>query len=310
MKTILVLTDFTIRANYAAEFAMQIAMKVKLNIVLCNAIEIIENAPMAEQIAWPVANHLELQHEGLLDLKELAKQLETLVPADENYTGYKPVITCVNALGKLADVAARMVKEKAADLVVMGAHKSTGLARFLFGSHTHNVLDTINCPVLLVPENLHFKNISSMAYATDLTFSDYKVISYLACIAKPFNAEILVSHISPYGLPKLDTNQAIQHSITDALDPDQPRVLYTSIKGDNISKSLLEITGSGKADILALVHKRYGFFESLFHLSVSKQLANLAKVPLLIMPYSFSVDVADISTEQLDHYCFEPNGAR
>lgn len=310
MKTIMVLTDFSIRARYAAEFALQIAVKIKADILLCNAMEIIENAPMAEQIAWPIADHMALKQDSLMDLKAISMHLEKLLASDGVSRDYTPAITCINDFGKLSVVAERIIKEKAVDLVVMGSHKSNGLSRFLFGCHTHSVLDNINCPVLLVPETLEFKEIRSIAYATDLTFSDFKVISYLAEIAKPFNAEILVSHISPYGLPGLDKNSAIQHWVNELLAQDHPKVLYTSIKGDNIPRRLLDISSSGKADVLAMVHKRYGFFEGLFHSSVSKQIANSAKVPLLILPYSFSVDAADLSNEQLDHYCYEPDDSR
>ncbi len=121
-------------------------------------------------------------------------------------------------------------RKKAADLVVMGSHKSNGLARFLFGSHTHNVLDNINCPVLLVPESLKYKGISSMAYATDLTFNDLKVINYLISIAKPFNAEVFVSHISPNDLPGLDPDKAILHVVNELLVKDYPMVFYSNVK--------------------------------------------------------------------------------
>jgi nucleotide-binding universal stress UspA family protein len=309
MKTILVLTDFTIRSQYAAEFALEIAKNVKANILLGHAMEIIESAPMAEQLAWPNANHITLKQESLLDLKEMAAGLEKLLSTGSNKT-FVPTITCVNDFGKLSDVAAKIVQDKTVDMVVMGAHKSSGLSRFLFGCHTHDVLDNINCPVLLVPETLRFREIRSLAYATDLTFSDLEVIKFLSKIATPFNAEILVSHISPYGGSSLDSAGTIQHSVNKHFSADQPKVLYSSVKGNNVPKRLLEITNSGKADILALVHKQYGFFESLFHSSVSKQLANTAKVPLLILPYSFSVDADYLSNEQLDHYCFEPNDSR
>lgn len=310
MKTILVLTDFSIRAQYAADFALQIAVKVKADILLCNAMEIIESAPMAEQIAWPIADHIQLKKESLLDLEEMQKHLEKSIASNNDKKAYKPVITCISDFGKVAVVAAQIIKEKAVDLVVMGSHKSNGLARFIFGCHTHTILDTVDCPVLLVPETLKFKEIGSMAYATDLTFSDFKVISYLSKIAKPFNAEILVSHISPYGHPGVNADNAIQHSVNELLAEGHPKVLYTSVKGDNIAKRLMDISGSGRADILAMVHKRYGFFEGLFHSSISKQMANTGKVPLLILPYSYSVDVADLSNEQLDHYCYEPDDSR
>ncbi|MEJ6979220.1 universal stress protein [Pedobacter sp. P351] len=309
MKTILLLTDFSVRAQYAAEYAMRIAVQVKANLLLCHSMEIIENDPMAEQMTWPIANHLALQQESLAGLKEIARQLEQNILADKIETDFKPVITCINDFGKLSVVTANIIEEKKVDLIIMGSHKSNGLARFLFGSHTHDILDNINCPVLLVPESLKFKGIRSIAYATDLTFSDLKVINFLSKIAIPCNARILVSHISPFGISETDSENT-KHSIQDLLSQEEPKIVYASIKGVNIPKRLIEISGSGKADLLALVHKQYGFFEGLFHSSVSKQMANSSKIPLLILPHVFGVDVADLSNEQLDHYCYEPDDSR
>lgn len=310
MKTILVLTDFSVRANYAAEFALKIGVKVEANIILCNAMEIVEPAPMAEQLAWPIADHISLKQDSLEELKDIAQNLKNSIPANTDASVFKPSITCIAEFGKLSAVSAALVKERNVNLVVMGLHKSNSLSRFLFGCHTHDVLDTINCPVLLVPEDLYFEEIHTIAYATDLTFSDSKVINYLAEIAKPFNAKILVSHISVLDIESMDEESKAQHSANKSLEQTHPKVFYTSIKGDNVPKCLLDAYGSGNADILTLVHKRYGFFDGLFHSSVSKKLANTARIPLLILPYCFSVDIADISTEQLDNYCYEPRNAR
>lgn len=307
MKTILVLTDFSDRANYAAEFAYQIAVRVKANIVLCNVMEIVETAPMAEQLAWPIADHIFLKENTISELKSIATNLRRLTPGD---TGYKPSISCVADFGKLSAVAATMVQEKGVNLVVMGLHKSNGLTRFLFGCHTHDVLDTINCPVLLVPEEIEFDGIHTLAYATDLTFSDINVINYLAEIAKPFDAEIVVSHISVLDLDMMDERVTAQHLANKQLEQTHAKVIYNSIKGENVAKCLLDAYGSGKASVLTLVHKRYGFFDGLFHLSVSKRMAATTTIPLLILPYSFSTDIDNVSGEQLDRYCYQRHDSR
>lgn len=310
MKTILVLTDFSIRAQYAAEFAMQLAIKLEADILLCNAMDIVDAGPIAEPLAWPVVGQMELKQDSLVELKNIGASLTALIPTESDSVVYRPAISYMNDFGKLSDVARKVLSEKSIDMIVMGAHKSSGLARFLFGSHTHELLDNINCPVLLIPECLPYKIIRSVAYATDLTFSDLKVIDYLSSISLAFNAEIFVSHISPYGTSELNPDNVIQHPACEKLKANHPKVYYTSIKGANVTKKLLEITGSGNADLLVLVHKRYTFFEGLFHASVSKQLASNARVPLLILPYSFSVDIADMSQQQLNKYCFEPHGGR
>lgn len=310
MKTILVLTDFSTRAGYAAEFAMHIAIKSKANLILCHVIEItFHNADDAE-FSWPAPDHLMLKNKSILELKELAKRLEKLIPQDNEGTVFKPFINCITNFGLLTEVTKNVIHEKSVNLVVTGSHKSNGLARYLLGRHTYAVLDKINCPVLLVPKNLKFKGINIIAYATDLNFNNQKVIQYLVDMAKPFKATIAVNHISPIEFPGTMSEQAMRCSLNEQLGPDHPLVAYHTIKGDNVKENILEMTGEGGVDILALVHKRVGFFERLFHASISKQMADDAVVPLLVLPYSFSMDVADFTNDQLDHFCYETGNSR
>lgn len=296
MKTILVLTDFSKRAGYAAEYATHIALKNEANIILCNAMESTSELADGVELNWPIAEHLvQKKEETILRLEESGEHLKHFISRSSSF---KPSIEVIAEFGTLAEVAVNIIYERAVDLVVIGSHKSSGLSRFLFGSHTHQILDRITCPVLLIPENLEFKGISSIAYATDLSFDNTKVINYLIKMAKAFNASISVNHISPLEFPAGETEKTIRLSLKEHLASYTPPVFYHSIKGYNIKNSLLEITGSGKADILALVHKRYDFFERLFHASVSKQMADSATIPLLVLPFSFSTDESVSSRQQ------------
>lgn len=308
MKNILVLTDFSIRAEYAAEYAVHLAVKNKANLILCNIMEITSSFATGIEVNWPIADHLILKNESILDLKELEKKLHQAISTSSE--DYIPNISLISDFGFLADVAERIISDKSIDLVVLGSHKSNGLARFLFGSHTHSILDKLHCPVLLIPEGLKFKGLNMIVYATDLTFNCSKVINYLTVMAKPFDASISINHISPLGIPATKYEQSIGLSIKKELELDHSPVFYHTIKGDNVKKSLLELTGSGKVDIVALVHKRYDFFEHLFHSSISKQMADSGKVPLLVMPHSFSIDTSVFTNDQLDHYCYENGDLR
>lgn len=289
MKTILILTDFSKRAGYAAEYATYIALKNKANLVLCHVMELTSELADRVELNWPIADHLvQKKEESIQKLEKVSGELKKII--DRNCHDFKPSVECVTDFGLLDEVAENTISEKSVDLVVIGSHKSNGLSRFLFGSHTHTVLDNINCPVLLVPENLNYRGVNSIAYATDLSFNNNQVINYLISLAKKFNASVSVNHISPFEFPVTEAEQAIRSSLKQHLKSFKPPVFYHNVKGYNIKSSLLEITDSGKSDILALVHKRYDFFERLFHASISKQMANSTTIPLLVLPYSFSIE--------------------
>jgi len=46
-----------------------------------------------------------------------------------------------------------LAKSKEFDLIIMGSHGHSDIAGLFLGSVTHKVLNTIYCPVLVVPEN-------------------------------------------------------------------------------------------------------------------------------------------------------------
>lgn len=283
MKTILVLIDFSIRAEFAAEFAMHMAMKNGANLLLCSAMELHGQKEKTVDLNWPDAGRDALRNEVIFDLAELGKRLSSLTPHENEL--FKPNINYITGFGSIAEVVGKIMEDKSINLVVMGSHKSYGITRFIYGSHTHSVLDNLNCPVLLIPESLQFHGINSIAYATDLTFDNDKVINFLVDFASPFHATISVNHISP--LSPAAPDPATVH-LKSHLDSFQPPIFYNNVKGCNIKDSLLEMTGTGRADILTLVHKRYDFFERFFVPSISKQIANIAKVPLLVLPNSYS----------------------
>jgi len=47
-----------------------------------------------------------------------------------------------------------LAKSKEFDLIVMGSHGHSDIAGLFLGSVTHKVLNTIYCPVLVVPETV------------------------------------------------------------------------------------------------------------------------------------------------------------
>ena len=53
MKTILVLTDFSISADYAADYALALAQSIEANLLLCNIFERPADENTPDRKAWP-----------------------------------------------------------------------------------------------------------------------------------------------------------------------------------------------------------------------------------------------------------------
>jgi nucleotide-binding universal stress UspA family protein len=283
MKTILVLTDFSIKAQSAAEFAMHMALKNHANLLLCHSIELPGIAASTKKNEQPAVADEVRRNEMVFDLLQLSKHLEEQAAFNEK--SFIPIVNCVTEFGTIEQTVNRAIKDHEVDLVVIGSHKSHSLTRFIHGSHTHTILDKLKCPVLLIPESFPYRGIHAITYASDLSFDNRRVINYLVDIARPFNALISVNHVSLHENPEADTKTK---ELKSYLNTYQPTIFYQHLYEFNIKKSLLKLAVSGDTDMLVLVHKHYDFADRLFHTSISKQMANTAKIPLLVLPESFS----------------------
>ncbi|WP_256009687.1 universal stress protein [Desertivirga xinjiangensis] len=285
MRTILVLTDFSTRAQYAAEYAIRLAIPLKANILLCHALEVSDQ--------YPVADSQVLRNQTLKRLQEIGRHFQAF-PGEDQPGMFHPSISYITDVNGLTDLAEKVIVNYSVDITVIGAHRSTGLSRFFFGSHTNDILDSINCPVLLIPENTTFKPVRHIAYATDLSFNNTKVISFLLKLAKPFASKISVNHISLLDLPPTAHEKETEDLILSQIRTSGVEMDYESLREDTVEDGLLHLSGSGNVDILSLVHKRYDFIDRIFHSSISKHLAHSTIIPLLVMPHSYSQNKNDL----------------
>lgn len=297
MKNILILTDFTIRSINAAEYAVHLAIQSKANIILCNVLEATTSFADNTQMSWPVIEHSALKDESIWDLTILDKRLKKII--SESDAPFKPDINFLSESGFLSEVTNRIIRERNVEMVVIGSHKSSAFARLIFGSHTHILLDKLNCPILLVPINSKFKGINQIIYATDQSFDDSKVIDYLIKLAEPFHASVLVNHISKTGENLEGQGISMGDIPENSIDTSSSPVYFNTIKGHNVKRSLIKMIDAGEVDLVTLVHKHYDLFTQIFHNSISKHIADSTEVPLLIMPYTYNVDMPYLTPNQI-----------
>ncbi len=87
------------------------------------------------------------------ELKERRKEeaSEVLKIAGDIFTGQGVKYSLETKLGLPGHVLVTLAESKAYDLIIMGSHGHSDIAGLFLGSVTHKVLNTIYCPVLIVP---------------------------------------------------------------------------------------------------------------------------------------------------------------
>jgi nucleotide-binding universal stress UspA family protein len=179
--------------------------------------------------------------------------------------------------GPLAKALQRLCTSKGADLVVMG---TTGAAGFsLFGSNAADVAKASAVPVLIVPKDAQYKGLRQILLADDLSGVEARTMDLLVKLARGTGAHITIAHVRRRGTPAPDVRSL---AVYDELLADVPYTVM-ELGDDDVAQALSETAEKQHMDLVAVLHRHRGLLDSLFHASVTKQLALHSSIPLLVL---------------------------
>jgi nucleotide-binding universal stress UspA family protein len=288
MKTILVLTDFSNVANNAADYALRLAKTMKANIRLCHAFKVAAEEPVAAHIVWPLENYNSVKSETDEELRFLAEQLAWKSDSSTKTADFKPLITCSAEIGSVSEVARNLVNDAKLSFVVMGTTGTGGFSHFMMGSNCREMIENASFPLLLVPAGYKLGTIRKIAFATDLMPGDIDMIHSLTGIARVFNAEILISHITSEKYATSEQQQKIDSFLNDVTcKVNYNQIYYRHIENRNIDSGLEWLTEHSQIDMLSMVHRQHNQFFTLLKKSHTQKLARQITLPLLIFPENY-----------------------
>ena len=277
MKNILVLTDFSENAKAAEKYALQLAIHVKGNLMVYNTFSR-QREKISGNVVWPHSTpSSELQ--SISNLQARVNELNhDLGKTEDNI--HKPEIRHFGNEGSLTDKLNEIIAENNIWLCVMGTKGESFANNVLFGSNVFNVLEKINCPVLIIPKEAEYKSLKKIAYATDFRSSDVEIINWLYELADSLKIGLGLVHVSSDTIT--DKGKDILKSQETIYKSQFPKTSIHLYEGANIQQSLHKIAEQMDVSMLALLHRRHEFFESLFHASISHKTIKHTEIPVLI----------------------------
>lgn len=288
MKTILVPTDFSPAANSAASFAMDIAKSIRANILLCNAILVPAEVPMAGGIVWPLADYGSLKASADHDLQSLADELRTRNHACFNQDEFNPSVDTKTELGRMIDVVNDAFEQKDGPVLsIMGMSGAGNMSRFFPGSNSKELINAAAFPVILIPASCKYSKINKIAFATDLSEGDISVINSLVSFAKFFNAEILLVHVTDtFSDAKADKKEAndFLKRVTNQIN--YPGIFYRHLVNNDINDGLEWLNEHGNVDMIVMVHRKHNLWYRIFEGSHTQKMAREVNIPLMVYPAS------------------------
>lgn len=165
--------------------------------------------------------------------------------------------------------------------IFMGTVGVTGLGKRFFGSVTTRVIKNCHSPVICVPKEAHIGTPKKIMFAMDeLTISSKKEILPLIELAEEWKSTISTVHIMDANTETKDKTpeEIVSDFYLNRIDHN-----YYNITGDNIEKEIAHFAETNEIDLIAMIKREKGFWQSLFQSSLTEKMTLSTHIPLLIL---------------------------
>jgi nucleotide-binding universal stress UspA family protein len=270
MKAIIVPTDFSgnalYAAYYAADFAALIGARVHLLHVYTLPVPLSETPIIydAAQVEADATRQLNIIKEKLLTRVGGRINIDIAVRSDEVIPG---IIEYSNSIQPYA--------------VIMGAEGTGPVERFLFGGKTLSAVKKLSWPLIVVPPFITFKNIRKIGLACDFREVVESVrTKEIKEIVKEFDAELHILYITDE-IGDSFKHETVEESglLQEMLGELKPK--YHFLNATGIETGINDFAEKNKLDLLIIVPKKHNLGEKIFSQSHSKRLVLNAHVPIM-----------------------------
>ena len=274
MKTVLVLTDFSKKAEHAAEMAIKIAVAANAKVQLHSTFHAPQVFP-SDAGATPFFEDYTSEEETANDkLKEFEERLKEKFGNET-----LPRVTCTSAPGNLADT----IENLDPWLMVMGGKsRVSALSEFVFGSNTSAIMDRASCPVLIVPEKAQLYPFKKIVFASALSPAEKGAMSFVEEFGSILSAQITILHVTDKQTEEENPDEQSNY-YNSVVSVNQTAVQYTDVRGADIAEAINDYARHEAIDLIAIAHAKRSFFGKLFHKSVGKNMVNYQDLPVLIL---------------------------
>lgn len=277
MKRIIIPTDFSAHATQAIEYCHRLFEGEEVTWVLLHTFgaDVYTSAASMGLKADTSAMDTLLQASDSR-LQQLKETLQHTFKQD-NFT-----YEVVSRYDFLPDAINFLLSESPAFMVAMGTQGATGAKEIFLGSNAVRIMEKVTgTAVFAIPEQASFVTPRKIALAT--TYSHLPVDSQMEVFkhfARVFKTEVTMIHISDE--VRLNEKQVqYRNWLQQALREHDPAI-YT-LNNTHIGKAIEEYIENTNTDLLGIISRKHGFFESLLKKSTLKALGYHSKIPLLVM---------------------------
>lgn len=263
---ILVPINFDPLSESAIAYASVWAKQLHADVVLFHGIEL----PIESDLFHPKISQ-EIANDETDKLRKYAEKMSEL-------HGIEFLFAIAN--GEPQEAIYEFTQKINVDLIVMATKGNSSFLRGIFKSNAVKIKETINIPILVIPNNYQIKPVLKMAYATDFIHMEEEIgeVADLACV---LGASLEVVHIfsgksSIADKAPIDILNELKKNTT------YQNVYYHQIDAPTVEAGIKSFVKEHEIDVLAMFHHRRNSFWEKFNPSLTDEFALVIQNPLLL----------------------------
>lgn len=271
VKRILFPTDFSEKIEKAIPFLVNMAEKTDSEIVFFHAYKIpqmVTDLPY-EAIGSEVKTIEKTVVKRLDDLKEKTKEINSNVAIDT-----------IARAGDFISELAKVLDDYKIDLVIMSTKGVEGIVTSIFGTNTEKVIEAIDVPVIVLPQQTTFSTIKNIVFASEYHESDVETIQFLSVLAELFDADLTIINVYAENLilERLKTNE-FQDMVKEEVK--YPKIHFKYLKGDDVYKTIESYVEENNVELVSMTSHHRKLFEKFFQDSATRKMVKHGNTPIL-----------------------------
>lgn len=285
---VLIPVDFSNYSMKACEFGFNFAQNMGAEVVLLHIYFTpiyTTSLPYGDVFNYQIAdeenvkNILQKVH---ADLNTLSDNIKEKVASGE-FPNVK--YSCVLREGIPEEEILRYSKENRPRIIIMGTRGKNQKDIDLIGSVTAEVIERSRVPVLAIPENTPFKQLSEakrVAFITNFDQRDLIAFDTLIAALKPFHFSVSLIHLSDV---KDTWNEIKLGGIKEYFQKQYPdlEIHYDVVMNDDFLNSLDDYIKNNHIDIITLTTYKRNIFSRLFNPGIARKMIFHSDTPLLVI---------------------------
>lgn len=182
----------------------------------------------------------------------------------------------------LTSVIHTLTKINHYDLAFMGSRGRSEIKSKIFGSNTIEMIRKTTIPLLIIPEYYVYKIPIKFGYGTDYKkLNDYSILDTVKEIVINHYSKLNIVNVHENTSPLADSTLAEEQTLEEVFK----EIPHSFMDQDNhdVVKGLQFFIHEQRIDFLILIARKHSFLERLFHRSVTQELSQSIKVPLMVL---------------------------